>query len=176
MQQQIDLFSTKTDAVSAPEGETIERMRLEVIMERIRANSDRPRLTYQVLTMLASLSRKDGRIGEKVKLKDGVGWEPVRDHIARALLQLTRINPADAKDSSVRTRRLEEGPTKAEENMLASRKTIVSRAMVALEKAGLIRIVYRGHTVDRNNRGGGRYADYMLEPSVRAVVRAPQLH
>lgn len=140
--------------------------------------SRRPRYAFMVLGLIAEAARSDGQAGPWVAGPGGVP-QPLREWVAS---QLVSLAAHDRRRATLR-RKVEErlGPRASdealvmaalEEEALAAGKANVSRAVSDLVKAGFVRRHYAGRVKGHRNRGGGRYAVYIVTPQVLNAIRS----
>lgn len=168
---QLDIFGRMPGAEMPPK-HAVPSVDLKSVMAGIRTQSRRPRMAFHLLTLLASISREDGRIGAEVLQPEGARV-PLRQHLAELLLELTALDPETARPSALRDKRMAQDHSKTRADLLASRLTIVSREMNALSRAGLVELVYQGFRVNARHPGGRRLADYRIRPELRASLKVP---
>lgn len=165
----------------APQADDV--LDLPLIMQRVTANSARPRYTFMVLDLISRLARENGSVGPYVQ--DGEALVPVREWLCLAISPIASHHHRrlammeQVRVSLAATGRLPRDPAAVEvvveeevrERVRASGMTAVSRAVSELVKAGLLTRHYQGFRVDHENRGAKRLAVYTIAPIVRDVLR-----
>jgi hypothetical protein len=148
------------------------------ILNRLSAQSARPRYAFLVLNLISEAANARGEAGPFVT-HDG-GAIPIRDWLTG---QLMPVSARDGRRGLLRERlrreMSESDPETVEaeieaalqERALAVGKTNVSRAVSDLVRAGLVERHYAGWIKDHANRGGGRHAVYTVAGEAMSVLR-----
>jgi len=168
----------------APQAE--DALDLPLIMQRVTANSSRPRYTFMVLDLISRLARENGSVGPYIR--DGEALVPIREwlslaispiasHHHRRIAMMEHVRAGLAAtgrlcgDQALAEQTVDE---EVRDRVRTSGMTAVSRAVSELVKAGLVTRHYQGFCVDHENRGAKRLAVYTISPAVRDVLRTGQ--
>ncbi|MBV9841896.1 MAG: hypothetical protein JOY99_10290 [Sphingomonadaceae bacterium] len=158
---------------------------LPQLMERLAADTVRPRYAFMLLNLVARIAGESGRAGPFVQEEGAL--VPLRDWLCDALAPMAqRDHRRIAIVAAVRAELAEAGelpgsPEDAErtieqrvrDRVRASGRSNVSRTVSELVRAGLMKRHYQGYRVDHVNRGAQRQAVYTLPPHVRAALSGP---
>jgi len=156
------------------------------LLEMLARSSSRPRYAFMVLNLIAQVSRSDGSAGPLVA--KGGGLIPLRDWLCDALTPMGQRDPRRvALEERIRSDLAMSGALPIDggqatamiedairEQVRASGKTNVSRAVSELVRAGLLKRHYQGYCVDHHNRGAQRQAVYVLAGSARGLIGGRQ--
>ncbi|QYE33119.1 hypothetical protein KZX46_03065 (plasmid) [Polymorphobacter sp. PAMC 29334] len=150
------------------------------ILLKLSVTSARPRYAFLVLTLISEAADAAGRAGPLVV--DGNHERLLRDWLSDALSPLVRSERRNLLRQRIIARLaadLPEDPIIAEaivsaavdDQVRASSKTNISRAVGDLLRAGLVRRHYAGWRTNHQNRGGRRSAVYTVEAGTLAALR-----
>jgi hypothetical protein len=148
------------------------------ILQRLAADSARPRYAFLVLNLISEAASDGGVAGPFVR--DGGMRTPIREWLCAQLLPMSGRDTRRARLRERLRSELADAGTQDDEarldraveaHALAVGKTNVSRAVSDLVRAGLVRRHYAGWVKDHRNRGGGRHAVYTVEAEALAVLR-----
>lgn len=148
------------------------------ILQRLAADSARPRYAFLVLNLISEAAGDGGVAGPFVR--EGGVRTPIREWLCAQLLPMSGRDTRRARLRERLRAELSDAGTQADEarldraveaHALAIGKTNVSRAVSDLVRAGLVRRHYAGWVKDHSNRGGGRHAVYTVEADALAVLR-----
>ena len=167
-------------------GDSRQQLDMPSLLEMLARSSSRPRYAFMVLNLIAQVSRSDGSAGPLVA--KGGGLIPLRDWLCDALTPMGQRDPRRvALEERIRSDLamsgalpMDEGQATAmvedaiREQVRASGKTNVSRAVSELVRAGLLKRHYQGHYVDHHNRGAQRQAVYILAGCARGLIGGRQ--
>lgn len=152
------------------------------LLEQLAQCSKRPRYAYMLLTLIADVTKTNGRAGPFVV--EGNRSTPLRDWLCDAL---TPMGGRDPKRQALKEKvhaelqqlgRLPQDNAQAaaliddevRDRVRASGKTNLSRAVTELVNAGLLKRHYQGYCVDHQNRGAQRQAVYTLDGLARSLL------
>ncbi|GLJ00378.1 hypothetical protein Sbs19_41950 [Sphingobium sp. BS19] len=139
-----------------------------------------------VLNLIAQVSRPDGSAGPLVA--KGGGLISLRDWLCDALTPMGQRDPRRVALEERMRQELEKSGTlpcdvaqatamvevAIRQQVRASGKTNVSRAVSDLVRAGLLKRHYQGYCVDHHNRGAQRQAVYILAGAARGLISGGQ--
>ena len=149
--------------------------------------SARPRYAFLVLQLVAEIADGRGQAGPRVSqsgeamlLRDWLCTQllPMSEQAARRAALRARVAAAlvneltgDPKADAVRIEHA------VEEQVQAVGRANVSRAISDLVRGQLVTRHYAGYATNHENRGGGRHAVYVVQPSVlRLLCRPVAMH
>ncbi|MET0375818.1 MAG: hypothetical protein ABW128_16365 [Rhizorhabdus sp.] len=152
------------------------------ILNRLSAQSARPRYAFLVLNLLSEAADARGEAGPFIRSERGA--VPIRDWLTEQLMPVSardgrrgklraRLRAVIAADGHADDARAIDAEVEAavSQRALAVGKTNVSRAVSDLVRAGLVERHYAGWVKDHVNRGGGRHAVYTVAQDALAVMR-----
>ncbi len=156
------------------------------LLEMLARSSSRPRYAFMVLNLIAQISRSDGSAGPLVA--KGGALTPLRDWLCDALTPMGQRDPRRVVlEERIRSHLEISGALPADadkataivddairEQVRASGKTNVSRAVSELVRVGLLKRHYQGYCVDHHNRGAQRQAFYILTGCARGLLGGRQ--
>lgn len=146
--------------------------------------SSRPRYAFMLLNLIAEVADGKGSAGPLVRTQSG--FVPLRDWLSDTLAHMAMRDPkrrarfAEVESELRKTGRLPADDavarrmieTEVIEQVRASGKTNLSRAVSELVRAGLLRRHYEGYRVDHQNRGAQRQAVYSLAGAALLLLRS----